>query len=162
MLEMRQATTTDCQLVESLLLQKVKELANKGIVQWHADEVLWESLKLEYTIDNFYLIYRDGEAVGCFAVVDYDPGYWQDDIPHEALYIHKVMVLDKASGSGVSDFILDQFKQLGREAKVASVKLDVREHKQKLRSFYERNGFTLVSIVDLNKGYLTALYEYVL
>lgn len=161
MLRTRQATSEDSLLIQQVLLQKIDELAARGIEQWTKKELL-DELDTDYTSDNFYLVYQENEIVGLFCVLDYDPGYWRDDLPKEALYIHKVTVLDKARGTGVSDYILDEFKQLGRIANVKSVKLDVRAHKEKLRSYYERNGFLVVRIVDLNKGYLTALYEYVL
>ncbi|WP_277489292.1 GNAT family N-acetyltransferase [Breznakia sp. PF5-3] len=147
-------------MIESLLLQKVDELSKKGLVQWEKEEVLWKTLQNEYVVENFYLVYQDDDPVGCFCVIDYDPTYWLHDKPHEALYIHKVMVLDKVKGQGVSNYILDQFKELGRKAGMPCVKLDVRAHKDKLRAYYERNDFILEEIVDLGKGYLTALYRY--
>lgn len=160
MLRVRQAGEADTKTIEALLLKKVEELAEKDLVQWEVSEVLWENLKQDYQPENFYLVYRDEQAIGCFCVVDYDPTYWAADKPKAALYIHKVMVLNVGKGQGVSDYILDYFKQLGREQGVPCVKLDVREHKAKLRAYYERNGFRLDSIVDLKKGYLTALYKF--
>lgn len=156
----RQATDGDCKLIEAILLQKIDELAKKNLVQWEKKEVHWDVLSKDYNIDNFYLVFDEATPIGLFCVVDYDPTYWLEDKPKEALYIHKVTVLDIASGSGASTMILDYFKMLGRKAKVPCVKLDVREYKPKLRAYYERNGFILDHIVDLGKGYLTALYRF--
>lgn len=39
------------------------------------------------------------------------------------------------------------------------VRLDVRAYKDKLRSFYERNGFTLVRFASIFDDYDTALYH---
>lgn len=156
----KQAQDKDITCIETLYKIKVQELAEKGLKQWEDEEITWDTMSQDYDISNFYIVYKDDEAIGCFSVVDYDPTYWLNDKPKEAIYIHKVMVLNKARGSGASDFILDAFKDIGRKRGMSCVKLDVREHKEKLRSYYERNGFKLVEIVDLGKGYLTALYKF--
>lgn len=160
MIEIIQASKKDTSLIESLYLKKIDQLANKGLVQWEREEVMWEELAKSYQPENFYLVYRDKIAVGGFVVVDYDPTYWLHDKPKDALYIHKVMVLDEAEKQGISDMILTYFKKLGSDQGYDVVKLDVREYKDKLRAFYERNGFKLKETVDLGKGYLTCLYEY--
>lgn len=160
MINIRQANKQDISIIEAMYLRKIEQLAAKGLLQWKKEEVLWETLSQSYQIENFYLVYLEEVLVGGFVVVDYDPTYWLHDKPKEALYIHKVMVLDEAEKKGVSNAILDYFKQLGMDQGYAVVKLDVRENKPKLRAFYERNGFVLKEIVDLKKGYLTCLYEY--
>lgn len=149
-------------MIEWLYLKKIKQLEKKHIEQWKPQDVLWETLSKTYTIDQFYIVYEDDEItpIGAFVITDYDPEFWQQDPPKAALYIHKVMVLDVAEKRGISDQILTFFKKEGRERGYDVVKLDVREYKDKLRRFYERNGFQLKEKVDLGKGYLTCLYEY--
>ncbi|NBK97384.1 MAG: GNAT family N-acetyltransferase [Erysipelotrichia bacterium] len=160
MIEIKQASKQDTALIETLYLKKIEQLAKKNITQWEKEEVLWETLAKSYKPEQFYLVYRNQQAVGAFVVVDYDPTYWLNDKPKTALYIHKVMVLDEAEKQGIADQILTFFKNLGKEQGYDVVKLDVRAYKTKLRSFYERNGFVLHDIVDLKKGYLTCLYVY--
>lgn len=159
-MNVKQAQAKDISCIEKMYKLKVQELAQKGLKQWEEDEITWAAMSQDYDISDFYIVYQKDEAVGCFCVVDYDPTYWLNDKPKQALYIHKVMVLNKASASGVSDYILDVFKELGKARGMECVKLDVRAHKEKLRSYYERNGFELVEIVDLKHGYLTALYRF--
>lgn len=160
MFHIRQATEGEEKIVEQLYLQKIEELNTIYIKQWEKEEVLWDTLSTSYIINQFYFVESKDEVVGAFVVVNYDPTYWVDDRRDDALYIHKVMVLQKSSKLGASDQILTFFKQLGKELGYASVKLDVRDHKDKLIAYYERNGFQLVKTVDLKKGYLTRLYEY--
>lgn len=160
MIEIRQACSKDTNLIETMYLKKINQLAAKGLVQWEKEEVMWDALSKSYQPEDFYIVYRDDQAVGAFVVVDYDPTYWLNDKPKDALYIHKVMVLDEAEKQGISDKILTHFKMLGKQQGYDIVKLDVREYKTKLRAFYERNGFKLKETVDLGKGYLTCLYVY--
>ncbi len=160
MVEIKQAKEKDIACIEAMYLKKIRQLANKGLHQWNEEEVMWDTLSKSYTIDEFFIVYENQQAIGGFIVVDYDPTYWLHDKPKEALYIHKVMVLDEVQKRGISDQILDYFKLLGKKRGYDVVKLDVRENKPMLRAFYERNGFQLKEIVDLKKGYLTCLYEY--
>lgn len=159
-MQIRQAKNQDIEIIETLYFNKIEQLAQQGLRQWEKEEVTWKEMSQEYDISNFYLVYQKDKAVGAFVIIDYDPTYWLEDQPQEALYIHKVMVDDSVKKQGISDAILTFFKEEGKRRGYPVVKLDVREHKEKLRSFYERNGFKLVRIVDLHKGYLTALYEY--
>ncbi len=160
MVKIRQATIEDAKQIEMMYLKKVQQLANKGIVQWEREEVLWEQLSKEYAVEEFYLVTADDQFVGAFVLVDFDPTYWKNDAPKQCLYIHKVMVLDEAEKSGVSKHILDFFKEESKRRGFLVAKLDVREHKSKLRAYYERNGFVLHEIVDLGMGYLTCLYTW--
>lgn len=160
MVTIRNAKEKDIQLIETLYRNRVTQLANKNIKQWEYEEVTWNTLSKDYTPDNFYIVEKEDRAVGAFAIVDYDPGYWKNDKKGDALYLHKVLVDESATKQGVSSLILDYFKEKGRKEGYPIVKLDVREYKDKLRALYERNGFVLKEIVDLNKGYLTCLYTY--
>lgn len=161
MFTIRQAKVGEEKVIEQVYLQKVEELADRNIVQWEKEEVLWDTLSKSYIIEQFYLVYtNDKELVGAFVVVNYDPTYWVEDKEDDALYIHKVMVLDKVRKQGASKYILEYFKTMGKELGYPSVKLDVRAHKEKLIAYYESNAFQLVKTVDLHKGYLTCLYEY--
>lgn len=160
MIKIKNATKNDIDLIETLYRNRILQLANKNIKQWEYEEVTWEALSKSYECHDFYIVEKEEKAVGAFAIVDYDPSYWCNDKKGEALYLHKVMVDESVEKQGVSDKILDYFKEKGKKEGYSKVKLDVREYKDKLRKFYERNGFVLKEIVDLKKGYLTCLYEY--
>lgn len=159
MLEFRQACENDISLIENLYRTRLEQLHKKGIEQWTFEEITWPKLSLIYDITHFYLVYKDKEVCGAFVMADYDPLYWKEDKPKNALYIHKVMVLEHVSGQGVSDAIMTYFKEEAKRRGYSIAKLDVREYKTKLRSFYERNGFSLYKTVDLGKGYPICLYH---
>ncbi len=160
MIEIKQACSNQTQLIEDLYILKVNQLANKGLKQWEHEDVMWRTMSQDYKIEQFYIVYRNQQPVGAFVLVDYDPTYWKDDEAGKFLYIHKVMVLDEAEKTGISGIVLDYFKEETYRRGYTIAKLDVRAYKDKLRAYYERNGFVLHRIVDLNKGYLTALYTW--
>ena len=159
MLKFKQANEKDIALIEYLYSTRLQQLHDKGIEQWSEEEITWPQLSKIYDVSHFYIVYKNEEACGAFVMADYDPLYWRDDKPKDALYIHKVMVLESVSGTGVSDAILAYFKEEAKRRGYPVAKLDVREYKTKLRSFYERNGFKLYKTVDLGKGYPICLYH---
>lgn len=158
MYTVRQANENDITAIDALYKRKVDQLAEKGIKQWDYETVTWKEMSKSYKLSQFHLVYQEDNLVGAFVVMERDMEYWPDDEANTALYLHKLLVDDGAAKSGLSSWILEYFKQLGRKYGYQYVKLDVREYKHKLRSFYEQNGFELKEIVDLNKGYLTCLY----
>lgn len=161
MYSLQQATENDIDKIEEVLIKKVEELQLMGITnQWSKQSVSWDTLKTKSQPDNYYFVYHNEDIAGMFCVVDEDKLYWPEDEAKTALYIHKISVLHPYRGKGVSKYILDAFKQMGRNIGVKSVKLDVRAHSHKLCSLYERNGFELLRIEDLKDGDQSALYEY--
>ena len=161
MIKIKQAQKGDIELIEQMMFKRIDELADKGILQWSKSDVSWKYLSLEYKEEDFYIVTADGEFAGSFCVVDYDPNVWINDPCGKYLYIHKIIVMEKYSGQGLGDYILSFFKDLGREAGVSSVKLDVRDYKKKLRRLYERNGFVLDHIAYFNGNeYNTCFYRY--
>ncbi len=161
MINIRQAKASEKSLLESKYLARIDELSQKGIVQWSKSDVLWKNLKKYYTIDNFYIVWIDDEFAGSFCIVDDDSLYWKDDIPKEALYIHKIIVMEKFSHQGLGNVILSFLKEQGRKVGVKAVKLDVRDYKKKLRTLYETNGFVLDHVdTFIGNEYETCLYRY--
>ena len=56
--------------------------------------------------------------------------------------------------------MIQYFIDKGRREGYPDVRLDVREHKDKLRRMYERNGFQLYKTGRFLSAFTTALYIY--
>lgn len=67
-------------------------------------------LSRHYSAENFNIAYLDGEAVGCMALVDYDPVIWPDIMKGESLFIHKLAVKRSGAGKGVSKYLIKQIE----------------------------------------------------
>ena len=152
----KQATEADIPVIESILLDTVNWLNEMGQPLWGADEVKWDKLAGKppiggdhyisgnYFASNFYIAYLDGVPAGCMALVDYDPFFWPDAKKGETLIIHKLAVTKAARKSGVSDAMMDYFKEHGAKYNVKTLRLDTDAERPKTRAFYERHGFRIV------------------
>jgi N-acetylglutamate synthase-like GNAT family acetyltransferase len=156
----RQATEKDIPVVESILLDTINWLKEIEQSLWSSESVTWEALSKKHKICDFYIAYLDGKPSGCMAIIDYDPFFWPDVKKGESLFVHKVAVIKAARKSGVSDALINYFKEQGTLRGVSAVRLDVHAKRSRVRAFYERHGFILVKIKEFGGDRDTAFYVY--
>ena len=87
---------------------------------------------------------------------DRDPDIWPDD--GTALIVHKLAVRRAYAGRGLANRMLDFAAEHARAQGRKWLRLDTDATRPKLRSFYERAGFTHVGYKTLGHLHL-ALYE---
>jgi GNAT superfamily N-acetyltransferase len=152
----KQAQENDIPTIEGILRDTVNWLNEMGQPLWSADEVTWDKLSGNpqtgahyisgnYKASDFYIAYLGGAPAGCMALIDYDPSFWPDVKKGESLFIHKLAVTKAARRSGVSDALMDFFKERGKDRGVKALRLDTDASRKKTRAFYERHGFVLVN-----------------
>lgn len=156
----KQAQESDIPVVESILLDTINWLQEIGQSLWSAETVTWEALSKKHKIGDFYIAYMDGKPSGCMAIIDYDPFFWPDVKKGESLFVHKVAVTKAARKSGVSDALINNFKEQGALRGVSAVRLDFHAKRSRVRAFYERHGFTLAEIKEFGGDRDTAFYVY--
>ncbi|MEG0526394.1 MAG: GNAT family N-acetyltransferase [Longicatena sp.] len=159
-LYIRQALDSDVEEIEELYRARVLYNDAHQMHQWNLEDVTWEELSKLYTISDCYVGIYDGHIASAMMLVDEDVLYWPSALKGESLYLHKLCVHPMDAGKGFADQMIVYFKEVGKQKGYPQVKLDVREHKKKLREMYERNGFLLVSVIDVHKDFLTALYQF--
>lgn len=156
----RQAVSEDIPAIEEMYQRRVAFNDAHGIHQWNAEEVTWDAFSQLYKITDYYVgIVQDEVVCGLF-IVDIDELYWSDKAKGETLFLHKICVDPQHSGKGYADAMIQYFIEKGRREGYPYVCLDVREHKDKLRAMYERNGFQLHKIGQFKPEFTTALYTY--
>ena len=126
--------------------------------QWKRENVTWQGLSQHFQIGDFYVAYMGSLAVGCVAIIDYDPIFWPDMEKGASLFIHKLAVKRCASGKGVSTALLEYAKAECEKRNISALRLDTHALRPKLRNFYERHGFKLVDERILHGRYPTAFY----
>lgn len=159
-LHIEQASTDDIKAIECMYEKRVLYNDAHDIHQWNLDEVNWNVFSQLYDIHDYYKgVYENRIVCGLF-IVDVDELYWNGRTKGEALYLHKICSDPDYSGHGFADAMITFFKEKGRVEHYPQVRLDVREHKKKLRAMYERNGFQLYCTGSYHPDFTTALYVY--
>lgn len=158
MITIEQASVDDIPVIEDILLDVVNWLDSTGNSLWTQEQVSWQRLSRHYSAENFYIAYLDGEAVGCMALVDYDPAFWPDIKKGESLYIHKLAVKRSGAGKGVSNYLIHFAKKECRNRNIKYIRLDCHQFRDKVRKLYENEGFICVDERCLWGKYHTAFY----
>lgn len=158
-MKIRQANVMDIPIMEQLYKKRVLYNNAKGIPQWNIDDVTWAALSKIYRIEDFYVL-EDPMICACCCIVDIDLIYWPDMPKGASLYLHKIVVDPDCAKLGYGNALVSFFKEKGRQEGYPDVRLDVRAQKEKLRQFYENNGFRLWEIKSIFPQYQTALYIY--
>jgi len=159
MITIRQASIDDIPVIEDILLDAANWLESTGKSLWTKEQVSWQGLSRYYTAENFYIAYLDGEAAGCMVLVDYDPAFWADIQKGESLFIHKLAVKRLGAGKGVSNFLIHFAKKECKKRNIKYIRLDCHQFRDKVRKFYENEGFICVDERCLWGKYYTAFYE---
>ena len=160
----KQASEADLPILESILLDTVNWLNEMDQPLWGIEDVKWSVLSKKHQIGDFYIAYADDVPSGCMAIIDYDPFFWPDVKKGESLIMHKLAVTKAARKTGVSNALVDFFKEQGKKHGIKVIRLDTHAWRPKTRAFYERHGFVSVGVKvcesDPRKD--TALYIYTL
>lgn len=155
----KQANEYDIPIIEEILLDAVNWMSESGLQnQWNESNVKWSNLSKSYKIDNFYIAYHNGLPTACMALTDYDPTYWPNIPKGESLYLHKVAVKRAFAGKGFSKKLIDFSKNLALSYCINEIRLNCNQHRNKLRSVYENEGFTCVEEKTFFEKHDTALY----
>ncbi|HVC41919.1 MAG TPA: GNAT family N-acetyltransferase [Candidatus Saccharimonadales bacterium] len=104
---------------------------------------------------SLHLVWRDGDAVATFSLLERDPLFWPA-AGDEAMYLHRFAVRRAAAGAGrrAVEWCLHEAQQRGR----LYVRLDCLAENPGIRRYYERFGFTAVdeAVIDATRY---SLYE---
>ncbi len=117
---------------------------------WARDTI--DAAAIGRVVEEFVIARDDesGEDVAVYRFQRSDDLFWSDvlDAPDTvSAFVHKVAVVRRVAGRGVSTTLLTHAKQLALDAGCTLLRLDCAfEGREKLVAFYERNGFKPHSI----------------
>jgi GNAT superfamily N-acetyltransferase len=111
--------------------------------------------------DECWLVEDAGGLVATLTLDGHaDPEFWRPaDDPGAALYVHRMVVRRAAAGAGLGSALLDWAGARAERAGRAWLRLDAWRTNARLRSYYERQGFALVRVVELAHRRSGALYQ---
>jgi GNAT superfamily N-acetyltransferase len=123
-----------------IMVEAAEWLADIGQPLWNRDSLTPEKIRPLPDKGTLYLAHLGDQPVGAFVLLFEDPFFWPEAPPHEAFYLHKLVVCRSVAGTGMSRSLLEH--AVG-EASVAGrrfLRLDCAP-RPKLCAFYESAGF---------------------
>ena len=155
----RRATKEDIGAIEAVFYDSICWMEQNQVSNlWTIANTRWNVLGKNYNIANFYVYVTDNEVAGCMALTDADMQYWPEIPKGSAFYLHKLAVVRKYSGTGVSDKLIQYAKKITAERNIHTLRLDCSADRAKLRNLYEKHGFQYTGMITDATGYGLALY----
>lgn len=157
-IQIKRATDSEIPAIESILLDVVEWFDRINEPQWEKEHVTWKGLSEYFVIEDFLVAYIENEPVGCMALIDHDPEFWNDVEKGQSLFIHKLAVKRDYAGHGIAKTLINYALEFGKEHGIPALRLDCHKNKTKLRSMYENLGFVFVGEKQVFEDYHAAFY----
>jgi len=143
-----------------IMIEAAEWLIFENMKNWEPSRFTVEKIIKQNNLDELYLCYVNDEAAGCLKLQSVDKMFWPSDKPGDALYVHRLAVRRKYAGQGISVFMLNWAKEQARIKRCKYIKLDCLSDREKLRGFYEKQGFINVAERLVFGKCPTAFFEY--
>ena len=134
------------------VLNKAKEKLNKkGINQWSEG---WEinDLKQKCKRGLFYVMYDNGNIIGCYCIERNPEIKWIED--KDFSYLSLLCLEPSYQGKGLGKVLLQSAIEISNK----TLYLDCYSENNKLKAFYENNGFKYIKDIKENT-YFISLYK---
>jgi GNAT superfamily N-acetyltransferase len=118
-----------------------------GKPMWRTGWLTAEKLAAAHPPEGWRLGWLDGRFLGALTLDTADPTCWPEDVPGDALYLHKLAVAQSAHGHGRD--LLTAARRDALDRGYRSIKLDCGADRLELRRLYERNGYVYLDQIQL-------------
>lgn len=143
------------------IVQEVGQwLVDSGQMMWGPDTLTADNLIDEYTRNNCYVMYADGEPAATFILQWEDPLYYADVRANTAGLIHKVAVRRRFAGQNLFQPMLDFCQKECLKRDIHEVQLETDATRPPLMRFYERYGFRPTYQKEIEEFGQTFLCQY--
>ena len=133
------------------ILSKAKEkLHKKGIEQWKEG---WDinDIKKKCKLGLFYVFYDKGNIIGCYSIEKNANIEWIENKEKEYTYLSLLCLLPDYQGKGLGKVLL----QSAFENSTKIIYLDCWAGNNKLKTFYESNGFKYIKDTKENDYFIS-------
>jgi ribosomal protein S18 acetylase RimI-like enzyme len=158
MLKIKNATTNDISLIRQLTFKVWPQTYASILSQQQIDymlEMMYSESSLEKQMTDgsqFIFVYDDEEPVGFAAYQEIKPNRWK---------LHKIYVLKTQQGKGTGKFMIDHIINEISRQQALSLELQVNIN-NKAKSFYEKLGFSVRELINLDIGDGFFMNDYVM
>ena len=149
-------TTGDVEESLSVMREAAGWLINMGKMLWHPEELTRE--RLTNAAEEFIVLWRCDESAGTMLLCFNDPLIWPEIPPGVSGFVHKLSVrrkyaLDNArhfsESIPVSERLMTYAVEKCRERGISELRLDCDAGRPKLCAVYERMGFVLEKVQQI-------------
>jgi len=156
----RRARPDEAGAVADMWAEAGRWLASIGSDQWQYPARA-ERIAASIAAGECWLVDLDGVPVATITLDSCaDPDFWTpEDEPGSALYVHRMVVRRTAAGGQLGSALLDWASARAEAAGRSWLRLDAWRTNQRLRAYYEGEGFALVRVVDVPHRRSGALYQ---
>jgi hypothetical protein len=110
----RKAEDTEIDELIRILIEKGKELQNRGIPVWDVNQLTKDALKAKYGELEYFIGVIGSEIFGGFILLESDRTFWPNTGNDKAYYFHKFVIRTAFGGCGLSKTVLDWVKEYGK------------------------------------------------
>ena len=139
--EIKRIESEDLSDLSSVLIDTVTWLNQEMISQWSLDSISPEKLLEAYAKDEIHIGYLADRPVCSVVIQQKDDIFWQGSNHDDALYLHKLAVINECRGTGLAETLVNLVCQRASELGRYYVRLDCRANRDKLCQFYIKQGF---------------------
>lgn len=159
MFEIRKAGTDDIPLIRDLTFrvwpQTYISILSEAQIDYMLEMMYSESSLIKQMMEEgcqFILVYDEKEAVGFASFSETEPGIWK---------LHKIYILPNQQGKGTGRFALNYINNAIKQRNAKALQLQVNRY-NKARDFYEKLGFTVIKVADVDIGNGYFMNDYVM
>ena len=142
------------------MVEKCKLLNDKGLMTWNIESLTEDKLNQQYINPQYFVCYLNDQFIGGFILLTSDDFFWPENTEDDSFYIHKLLVCNGFNGNGYGNLIMNWIKEYGKKNGKKFLRLDYFKSKQKLKLFYEENGFYKVDEIKYQDRDINIKVEY--
>lgn len=148
MISARRALSRDVDVVAEMWLEAARWLGERGYDQWQYPIKMY-NIVAAVEAGHCWLFDDDGRSVGTVTLDDTaDLSLWlPEDMPDDALYLHRLVVRRSASARNLGSAIVDWASRQAQAAGKSWLRLDAWSTNADLHAYYESLGFRWVRTV---------------
>lgn len=117
---------------------------------WKYEDITSEGLLKKYRMEDMKLCYEKGNLIGVYILQWYDPLFWASLQKNESGILHKLAVCRESAKKGYGNQLIESAELVCKAHNVKWLRLNCGTFRNKLRNFYERNGFKMVDRVFID------------
>lgn len=125
-------------------------LNSRNETMWKYEDITSEELLKRYYMEDMKLCYENEILIGVYILQWHDPLFWPSKPVNESGILHKLAVCRTFAGKGYGSKLIESAEILCKERNVSWLRLNCGTFRNRLRNFYESNGFIMVDRVFID------------